>query len=109
ETVEFRQHAVEHDDVEAIGACALIAFPAVARDGRLMSSCSKARRDEPGGSLVVLDHKNLHAAELYPDSLRGRKGACVGRVFGFGWRHDSRRVSFASPARCIAGAAARRP
>src|SRR5271165_1982574 len=38
-------------------------------------------------------------SKIYPDSLRGRKGACVGRVFGFGWRHDSRRVSFASPAR----------
>jgi hypothetical protein len=29
-----------------------------------MSSCSKARRDKTGGSLVVLDHKNLHAADL---------------------------------------------
>ena len=45
--VQFRQHAIEHDDVEAVGACALIIFATVARDGRLMSACTKTRGDEP--------------------------------------------------------------
>jgi hypothetical protein len=35
-----------------------------------MSSCSKARRDKTRGSLVVLDHKNPHAADLTERRVR---------------------------------------
>jgi hypothetical protein len=63
-TVELRQHAVKHDDVEALGARAFVTLPAVARDRRLMTARKQARRNEPGGSFIVLDHQNLHAADL---------------------------------------------
>ena len=86
EAVQFRQHAVEHDDVEAVGACALIAFATVARDRRLMSSRTEARRDELGGSLVVLDHQNLHAADLAErrdgQAIRRAPGAIGQAAFG---------------------------
>ena len=41
-----------------------LAFATVARDGRLMSTCTKTRGDEPCSSLVVLDHQTSHAADL---------------------------------------------
>ena len=64
EAVEFRQHAIEHDDVEAIGARALITLAAVAARRSAHALARKTRRDELGGSLVVLDNQNLHAADL---------------------------------------------
>jgi hypothetical protein len=57
--IEFRQHAIEHSDVRAIGACALLAFPTGTHDRWLMSSLRKARAIIHEVPIVLLDRGTL--------------------------------------------------
>ncbi len=60
----MRQHAVEHDHVEAIGGRPLEPLATVPRDSRLVPARGEPRRDEVGGLLVVFDNQKFHSVAL---------------------------------------------
>ena len=58
EAVEFRQHPIEHNHVEAIDACPLVAFPTVVRHHRLMTVFT-------GGAAGRSNSRREHYENLY--------------------------------------------